>query len=107
MHKNISKIDRSKAAGPKRRGRLFLYGFLAAVVLAVAGHYMFSEELETTFYHLYSPKVTAGENIRVVVLSDLHNREFGPDNEDLLERIAALEPDLIAVAGRCKLDYRE
>lgn len=99
MYKNISKIDRSKAAGPKRRGRLLLYGFLAAVVLAAAGHYMFSEELETTFYHLYSPKVAAGENIRVVVLSDLHNREFGPDNADLLERIAALNPDLIAVAG--------
>lgn len=99
MYKNISKIDRSKAAGPKRRGRLLLYGFLAAVVLAAAGHYMFSEELETTFCHLYSPKVAAGENIRVVVLSDLHNREFGPDNADLLERIAALNPDLIAVAG--------
>ena len=60
---------------------------------------LFSNELETTFFHLYSPKVAAGENIRVVVLSDLHNREFGPENSELVERITALAPDLIAIAG--------
>lgn len=63
------------------------------------GRRLLSNELETTFYHLCSHKVTAGENIRVAVLSDLHNREFGPGNAELLDRIAALKPDLIAVAG--------
>lgn len=72
---------------------------LAAVVLLFAGRWLFSEELETTFYHLYSPKVPGGGNIRVVALSDLHNREFGPGNGELVQKIEALEPDLIAIAG--------
>ena len=88
-----------QAARHRRLGRILLCGLLAAAVLALGGWYLFSEKLEVTFHHLYSPKVVGGENIRVVVLSDLHNREFGPGNAELVERIAALKPDLIAIAG--------
>lgn len=79
--------------------RAVLCLLLAVLILVPAGRCLFSEELETTFYHLYSPKVLGGGNIRVVVLSDLHNREFGPGNQELIQRITALEPDLIAIAG--------
>ena len=89
----------SRAVKPKRRGRVYLCGLLITALLALGGYHLFSNELEVTFYHLYSPKTAGGENIRVVVLSDLHNREFGPGNTELVERIAALRPDLIAVAG--------
>lgn len=91
--------DAGRAAVRKRRSRILLYGILVAAILAGGGRRLLSNELETTFYHLCSHKVTAGENIRVAVLSDLHNREFGPGNAELLDRIAALKPDLIAVAG--------
>ncbi len=87
----------SRAVKPKRRGRVYLCGLLITALLALGGYHLFSNELEVTFYHLYSPKTAGGENIRVVVLSDLHNREFGPGNTELVERIAALRPDLIAV----------
>lgn len=63
------------------------------------GRYLLSDELEVTFHHVYSPKIAGGENIRVVVLSDLHNREFGPENEELVGQVALLKPDLIAIAG--------
>lgn len=99
MGKKKSAAGGSGAAGIKGCGRLLLCGLLAAAVLAAGCWQLFSNELETTFFHLYSPKVAAGENIRVVVLSDLHNREFGPENSELVERITALEPDLIAIAG--------
>ncbi len=79
--------------------RRILCALLAAAVLLAGGGWLASEELEVTFYHLYSPKIASGENIRVAVLSDLHEREFGPDNRELVERITALKPDLIAVAG--------
>ena len=36
---------------------------------------------ETTFYRVTSEKI--GENIRAVVLADLHNNVFGQDNERL------------------------
>lgn len=89
------------AAKPRhgRRKRRILYAGLAAAVLLFCGRGLASEELEVTFHHLYSPKISGGENLRVAVLSDLHDREFGPDNQDLIRQIAALKPDLIAVAG--------
>ena len=79
--------------------RRILYAVLAVAVLLFCGWGLASEELEVTFYHLYSPKIAGGENLRVAVLSDLHDREFGPDNQDLIRQIAVLKPDLIAVAG--------
>lgn len=60
---------------------------------------IFSEELETSFFHLYSQKVPSGRNIRLVVLSDLHNKEFGEQNIELVERVEKLSPDLILLAG--------
>ena len=45
-----------------------------AAILLVSAPFLLSDELELTFYHLYSPKITGAENTRVVVLSDLHNR---------------------------------
>ena len=69
------------------------------LLLLISAPYLLSDELEVTFYHLYSPKITGAKNTRVVVLSDLHNREFGAENAELVEKIAALKPDLIAIAG--------
>lgn len=37
--------------------------------------------------------------LRIVVLADLHGRQFGADNERLLAAVAAAEPDLIALDG--------
>lgn len=36
---------------------------------------------------------------RAVVLSDLHNKRYGKDNERLIEAIRAQEPDFILIAG--------
>lgn len=59
----------------------------------------FSEELETDFFHFGTEKVTSNETIRLVVLSDLHNAEFGENNIELVEKIRKLSPDLILMAG--------
>lgn len=36
---------------------------------------------------------------RFVFLSDLHNKEYGPDNEGLLKEIALLQPDFVLLGG--------
>jgi len=41
----------------------------------------------------------AFDGLRIVSLSDLHGKEFGPGNEKLLAEVAALKPDLIAITG--------
>lgn len=89
-------------ARPRRippAGRLAVFLAALAAGLLLGGGALFSEELEATFYHVYSPKIAAGETVRTVVLSDLHNREFCPENAELVEQIQVLEPDIIAIAG--------
>ena len=97
----INTTEKNEGQRPRKRSRVrvLLWAALTVGLLVLGGRILLSDELETTFYHLYSPKTANGENIRVVVLSDLHNREFGPGNGALVERIAALRPDLIAIAG--------
>lgn len=69
------------------------------VGIFLAVRYVLSDELEVTFYHFYSPKIMGTDNTRIVVLSDLHNREFGINNQDLIRQIVVLKPDLIIMAG--------
>lgn len=52
---------------------------------------------ETTFYVIEDEKIK--NQMRIVLLSDLHLNEFGKDNIDLVTRISALKPDIIAIAG--------
>ena len=37
--------------------------------------------------------------IRTVVIADLHDHEFGEDNEELIEKIRQISPDLILMDG--------
>ena len=50
-----------------------------------------------SFYQETSKKVSA--NIRIAVISDIHNREYGENNETLISDIRALKPDLILFPG--------
>lgn len=48
-------------------------------------------------YHITSPKLR--KKCRIVMLSDLHNKEYGEQNERLLQAIREQNPDLILMAG--------
>lgn len=97
------KKGKKMSSGRRSRGvaiaQVILVLASAALLLLLGGLLLASDELEVTFHHLYSPKVVGAENIRVIVLSDLHNKEFGAGNGELIRRIEALEPDLIVMAG--------
>lgn len=41
----------------------------------------------------------AFDGLRIAIISDLHGKEFGEDNEILLKKTEKLHPDLIAVTG--------
>ena len=50
-----------------------------------------------TFYQIEDEKIQSP--IRIVLLTDLHLREFGENNCELIDEIARLKPDMIAMAG--------
>lgn len=61
--------------------------------------------LEVTNYTVSSPQIT--EDIRMVILADLHNREFGEGNEELLAKVRQQEPDMICCVGDFIIDDEE
>lgn len=84
--------------------RLFLFVLIAVILLAVCAavtvyfYWQFTKtHYEISFYQETSKKVS--QNIRLVVLADIHNREYGPENETLISDVRSLHPDLILFAG--------
>lgn len=69
---------------------LLLAGFLLSAALSRFA-------LSVSRYELAEPSLT--RPIRIVQLSDLHNSEFGKENERLAAKVAEQEPDLILITG--------
>lgn len=59
-----------------------------------------NRKLEVTHYRIISSKLPdCFQNCRMVVLADLHNASFGPDNQRLIRLIQEQKPDYILIAG--------
>lgn len=68
--------------------------FLAGCAVSVICSYTC---LEVTQFQTTSEKIDG--QVRLVILADLHNHEFGKNNQKLIEKVAKQEPDLILMAG--------
>ncbi len=92
-----------KKAGKSRfkKGMQFLAKFLFLILLVAGGLakniYDNRTNYTAEFYQVSSRKLT--HSIRVVFLTDVHLREYGMDNSDLVEDIENLSPDLILLGG--------
>lgn len=59
-----------------------------------------NSHLETTYYTYKAEHLGAEfDGYRIVQISDLHNAKFGKDNQKLVDRIIACEPDMIVLTG--------
>lgn len=74
---------------------------LAALMVGGLLFFRWSQEsIVTPVYTVTDPDLPeAFDGFRIVHISDLHGKEFGEDSSRLIEAVAALEPDLIAVTG--------
>lgn len=55
--------------------------------------------LQVTRYSMESDRIS--REMTIVHLTDLHNREFGRENEELVKLIRQEKPDLIVITGDC------
>lgn len=55
--------------------------------------------LAVTRYTIASEKIREEDSLRVCFLSDLHGRQYGPENQDFYDKIKEAEPDAILIAG--------
>ena len=73
---------------------------LAALTLAGAGLWWGNYTLSVEEYAFSSSRLPPGwDGGRLVVLSDLHGRQFGRDNRCLAAAVEAAHPDVIALVG--------
>ncbi len=78
--------------------------FFSFVVIAGLAMFFFltarSNIIKVSRFHIGMDGLPEGhEGLRIVHISDLHGKEFGPHNEDLARDIERLEPDLILASG--------
>ena len=79
----------------KRKLSLIIFSALSALFVAELVHSNLF--LKTTEYNLKSDRIE--KKIKIVLISDLHNKEYGTDNSELVNKIKEQQPDFIAVAG--------
>lgn len=73
---------------------------LMAVALVLFLIYADNTTIGITQYSVRNEKIPAGfEGYKIVQVADLHNTEFGENNEELLSLIAQCEPDIIVFTG--------
>lgn len=76
------------------RGSAFAAGLLAAVTVWQ------NVRVKTTRYRLIADHLPSSfYGFRIALLSDIHSRNFGEKQEQLLRRVRAIKPDLILIAG--------
>lgn len=69
---------------------------VAAVILLVL-FLIYNNRFVVRSYFLESAKLE--RDLKVILISDLHNKIYGKENMPLLDCICALQPDLIVIAG--------
>ena len=101
----MKKKNRTKAGKKRFRFFRFLARILAILLVLVIGVgaavFFYADYTKThyaiTFYQKTSPKLRG--NVRLAVISDIHNREYGEGNAVLIDDLSALKPDLILFLG--------
>ncbi len=74
-----------------------VFVLIATAVIVLLFSYIGNRNFRETFYSTSSIKVDS--RVRVIQISDLHSSSYGKNNKKLLERIEALEPDIIVCTG--------
>lgn len=76
---------------------LILLSAFALVIAVVVGYFSISSKNLTI--NKYSLNESVNSSIRILQLSDLHNAEFGDNNEELIDLVKKQSPDLIVMSG--------
>lgn len=76
---------------------IFIAALLVLVLLAGVELYGSNECLTVSRYEIADSKIE--REVRMVVLADLHNHEFGENNQRLLARVKKENPDIIMCVG--------
>ena len=77
--------------------KIFFLIIILIILICLLSAVLDSSRFVTVSYEIRSDKIA--KPCRMVLLSDLHNKSFGRDNERLVQKITELSPDAVLVAG--------
>ena len=75
------------------------YLLIVCAFILILDGYMSKNALEIKHYTISDNRLKS--SFKLVLLSDLHNSEFGEQNERLIAKIDSVKPDIIFIAGDC------
>ncbi len=78
-----------------RKAILPVYAVLFAIFLFAA----FYNGLVVRTYRITTDKLEPGQNVRILLITDLHSHIYGENQKDLVSLIKLQKPDIIALAG--------
>ena len=76
---------------------VILFVVSAVIIVYICWQYWELTKFRVTHYRIAYEKIT--QELRVVVISDLHLKSFGKQNQRLLQAIRQQQPDLICIPG--------
>ena len=79
-----------------------MFPLLLLIVIITAAILLYDSNTRIVMseYELYYPNLPGSfDGYRIVILSDLHATEFGPENQRLITMVQDAEPDIIAITG--------
>lgn len=84
-----------------KKGLRVIIGIGIVLLLLIIGLAIYNKianaHFTTTYYEVETEKLS--QDVKLVVLSDLHNQEYGEKNWELVSAIRAEEPDFIVMCG--------
>lgn len=97
MKKIKNFILNNKSINTKKRIIIaILILFLTGIIFNI---WISSNWLTVHFYEYKTEKLSGEQELKLVVLSDLHGHEFGADNWKLIKKVQEQQPDLILLLG--------
>lgn len=98
---NYTPTENAKVKKNIKAIKFLAVGLVFAVIAASIGiimyNYIENRNFREIFYNVSSLKVN--NPVRIIQISDLHNCQYGKDNQKLIERVKKLEPDIIICTG--------
>lgn len=83
----------------KKRKRIVLLILLVALILYIVIGFAQTELVVTEYTYQSSKVPEAFDGYKIVLVSDLHHKNFGEHQADLIKAIKEAEPDLILMTG--------
>lgn len=93
----MKKVERLNTKGKAKVCRAWILCIIFVLLLLFWNIVRSYTDLELETYNIVTDKLSS--EIKVVLISDLHNHEFGEENSELISMIEKAEPDLILMAG--------